>query len=298
MPAPPNTPRYTTAVHTTLIATDALASHLDAWAIIDCRYDLKDEAWGRAEYLRSHIPGAGYASLSHDMSAAPDGANGRHPLPSPQAMTQTFGRLGIGPGIQVVLYDQDDGRYASRLWWMLRYMGHEAVAVLDGGFAKWALEGRPVRAGEETRPPATFEGRARQGARLRVDDVERLIGDPATLLIDARAPERFEGQHETIDRAAGHIPGAVNHFYQWNVGAGGTMLPPDQLREQFQRVMGDRRPEQVVMYCGSGVTACQNLLAMEHAGLTGAKLYVGSWSEWSADPSRPVETGPATRLRA
>ena len=294
MPAPSNPRATLTAVHTTLISTDALASHLDGWAIIDSRYDLKDEAWGRTQYAQAHIPGAVYASLADEMSAPPDGANGRHPLPSPDAMAGTFGRLGVGAGIQVVLYDQDDGRYASRLWWMLRYMGHEPVAVLDGGFAKWTLEGRPVRAGEETRPPAAFEGRARQGARLRVDDVERLIGDPATLLIDARAPERFEGQHETIDRAAGHIPGAVNHFYQWNVGTGGTMLPPEQLREQFQRVMGDRRPEQVVMYCGSGVTACQNLLAMEHAGLPGARVYPGSWSEWSSDPARPIAKGPAT----
>ena len=294
MPAPPDPRATLTAVHTTLISTDTLASHLDGWAIVDCRYDLKDGSWGHAEYLHSHIPGAVYASLSHDMSAVPDGANGRHPLPSPEAMAQTFGRLGIGPGIQVIVYDQDDGRYASRLWWMLRYMGHEAAAVLDGGFARWTSERRPVRAGAESRPPATFEGRPRQGVRLGVADVERAIGDPATLLVDARAPERFEGQHETIDRAGGHIPGAVNHFYRWNVGDGGTMLPPEQLREQFRRVMGDRRPEQVVMYCGSGVTACQNLLAMEHAGLRGARIYPGSWSEWSSDPARPIETGPAT----
>jgi thiosulfate/3-mercaptopyruvate sulfurtransferase len=278
-------------VHTTLITTDTLAAHLDRCAVIDCRYDLKDETWGHARYLESHVPGAVYASLSHDMSAAPDGTNGRHPLPSPEAMASTFSRLGIGPRVQVVAYDQDDGRYASRLWWMLRYMGHEAAAVLDGGFARWASEGRPVRSGEEVRPRASFAGQPRAGARLHVDDVERLLGDRTIVLVDARAPERFEGTNETLDPAAGHIPGAVNHFYQSNLGAGGTMLPPEQLRERLRTVIGDRRPDQVVMYCGSGVTACHNLLAMEHAGLPGARLYPGSWSEWSSDPARPTEKG-------
>jgi thiosulfate/3-mercaptopyruvate sulfurtransferase len=291
-------PRYTTPVHTTVIDTDTLAVHLAEWVVIDCRYDLKDEAWGRAQYLAGHIPGAVYASLSQDMSTRPDGTNGRHPLPSPEAMAQTFGRLGIGSGVQVVVYDHDDGRYASRLWWMLRYMGHETAAVLDGGWAKWTREGRPVRTGEERRTPAAFEGRPQHSVRLGVDEVERLIGNPATLLVDARAPERFEGSHEPLDRAAGHIPGAVNHFYQWNVRADGTMLPPDQLREQFQKVLGSHRPEQVVMYCGSGVTACQNLLAMEHAGLRGARVYPGSWSEWSSNPARPVERAPGSSAKA
>jgi thiosulfate/3-mercaptopyruvate sulfurtransferase len=277
-------------VYTTLISTDTLAGHLNDWVIVDCRYDLKDEAWGRAQYLDGHIPGAVYASLSHDLSATPDGTNGRHPLPPPDVMAETFSRVGIGTSAQVAIYDQDDGRYASRLWWMLRYMGHESAAVVDGGWAKWIREGRPIRGGEETRPRATFHGRPQQGARLRVDEVERLLGDPGTLLVDARAPERFEGRNETLDRVAGHIPGATNYFYQWNVHPDGTMLPPDQLREQFDKVLGRRQPEQVVMYCGSGVTACQNLLAMEHAGLRGARIYPGSWSEWSSDPGRPIET--------
>lgn len=279
-------------MHTTLIDTNTLAAHLNDWVIVDCRYDLKDESWGRDQYLAGHVPGAVYASLSHDLSTTPDGTNGRHPLPAPDVMAETFGRLGIGTAAQVAIYDQDDGRYASRLWWMLRYMGHEAAAVVDGGWARWTREGRPARSGEETRPRATFRGRPQQGARLRVDEVERLVGDAATLLVDARAPERFEGRNETLDRVAGHIPGAANHFYQWNVGSDGTMLPPDQLRQQFQKVLGKYRPEQVVMYCGSGVTACQNLLAMEHAGLRGARIYPGSWSEWSSDPARPIEKQP------
>jgi thiosulfate/3-mercaptopyruvate sulfurtransferase len=277
-------------VYTTLIDTDTLAAHLNDLVIVDCRYDLKDEVWGRAQYLDGHIPGAVYASLSHDLSTTPDGTNGRHPLPPPDVMAETFGRVGIGTSAQVAIYDQDDGRYASRLWWMLRYMGHESAAVVDGGWAKWIREGRPVRGGEETRPRATFHGRPQQGARLRVDEVEGLVGDPGTLLVDARAPERFEGRNETLDRVAGHIPGAANYFYQWNVRPDGTMLPPNQIREQFQKMLGNYSPEQVVMYCGSGVTACQNLLAMEHAGLRGARIYPGSWSEWSSDPGRPIET--------
>jgi thiosulfate/3-mercaptopyruvate sulfurtransferase len=279
--------------HTTLISTEMLAAHLeDGWAIVDCRYDLKDSDWGHAQYVEAHVPGAVYASLSHDMAAAPDGRNGRHPVPSPESMAATFGRLGIGDATQVVLYDQDNGMYAARLWWMLRYMGHDAAAVVDGGWAKWTREGRPARSGEETAPAATFTGQLRAGMRLHVGEVERLLGSRDTLLVDARAPERFAGQSETLDRVAGHIPGAVNHFFKANVAADGTMLPPQELRRNFEATFAGTSPGQVVMYCGSGVTACQNLLAMEHAGLPGARLYPGSWSEWSSDPKRPVETGP------
>jgi thiosulfate/3-mercaptopyruvate sulfurtransferase len=286
-------------VHTTLIPPAALAANLDrGWAVVDCRYDLKDEAWGRTQYLAGHVPGAVYASLAHDMSSPPDGTNGRHPIPSADAIAATFGRLGIGPGTQVVAYDQDNGMYASRLWWMLRYMGHDAAAVLDGGFAAWTREGRPVRGGEEARQSAAFAARPREEMRLRVDEVQRRLGDPSVLLVDARAPERFEGRNETLDRAAGHIPGARNHFFRTNVGDDAAMLPAERLREQFHAVFGGTPPGQVVMYCGSGVTACHNLLAMEHAGLTGAKLYAGSWSEWSADPARPTEQGPARPRRA
>ena len=280
--------------HTTLISTDTLAANLDrGWAVVDCRYDLKDTDWGLAQYATGHIPSAVYASLSHDMSAPPDGRNGRHPLPSPEVMVETFGGLGIGAGTQAVLYDQDNGMYASRLWWMLRYMGHDAAAVLDGGWAKWTREGRPVEAGERTATRVTFTGRPRDGMRLTAAEVEQHLGNPGVLLVDARAPERFEGRNETLDRAAGHIPGARNHFFKQNVGGDGTMLPAERLREQFGALLGDAAPSQVVMYCGSGVTACQNLLALEHAGLSGARLYPGSWSEWSADPARPTEQGPA-----
>ena len=279
---------------TTLISTENLGAHLDgSWSIVDCRYDLRDEDWGRAQYLGGHVPGAVYASLSKDLSSAPTGRNGRHPVPCVEDLEATFGRLGISASTQVVIYDQDSGIFASRMWWTLRYLGHDAAAVLDGGWGKWVREGRPVQPGEEHRAPATFTGRRRKDMRMPLDQVQAALGGPSMLLVDARAPERFEGRNETVDRVAGHIPGAVNHFYQRNLTDEGQMLPPDTLRRQFDEVLGGRPAEEVVMYCGSGVTACHNLLAMEHAGIRGAKLYPGSWSEWSSDPQRPVETGSA-----
>jgi thiosulfate/3-mercaptopyruvate sulfurtransferase len=277
--------------YSTLISTDALAAHLvSSWVVVDCRYDLKDELWGVTHYRVAHIPGAVYASLSHDLAATPTGANGRHPIPPIAAIEATFGRLGIGPGVQVVLYDHDTGMFASRMWWMLRYLGHDAAAVLDGGWSKWVREGRATRTGDEHRAPAAFVARPRADWRVDVSDVERALGG-IPLLVDARAPERFEGRSEPLDRKAGHIPGAVNHFYQSTLAQDGTLLPVAQLRKQFSELLGDRTPDQVVMYCGSGVSACVNVLAMEHAGLHGAKLYPGSWSEWSSEPGRPVATG-------
>jgi thiosulfate/3-mercaptopyruvate sulfurtransferase len=277
--------------HTTLISTEALVVNLDgSWVVVDCRYDLHNESWGREQYRAAHIPGAVYASLSRDLSGAPTGTNGRHPLPCVEDLEAIFGRLGISSDTQVVIYDQDAGMYASRMWWMLRYVGHESAAVLDGGWAKWVREQRPVRAGEESRPATVFTAHRRKELRVMVDRVQASLSDSSLLLVDARAPERFTGASEPLDRTPGHIPGAINYFYKRNVTDEGVMLPPDRLRQQLAEVLDDRPPDQVVMYCGSGVTACHNLLAMEHAGLPGAKLYVGSWSEWSADTGRPVET--------
>jgi thiosulfate/3-mercaptopyruvate sulfurtransferase len=280
-------------VHTTIIATDILAAHLDRdWVIVDCRFDLQNEQWGREQYLTSHVPGAVYASLSHDMAGPRTGSNGRHPLPSIDALSATLGRFGITRGAQVVAYDQDSGMYASRLWWLLRYVGHDAVAVLDGGWAKWIREGRRVSRGDVIRPPATFVAAPRPEMSVSVDEVRAQLGNQMTLLVDARAPERYEGQIEPIDRVPGHIPGAVNRYYRSNGGDDFTLRPSHELRNEFLTVLGSHGPSQAVMYCGSGVTACQNLLAMAHAGLPGARLYAGSWSEWSADPARPVEKGP------
>jgi thiosulfate/3-mercaptopyruvate sulfurtransferase len=281
-------------MYRTLITTSALASHLDdpEWVLVDCRYDLTNETWGVNQYRAAHLPGAVYASLARDLSGDKEPGTGRHPLPSPNAMAATFGSWGITTTTQVACYDQDSGMYAARLWWMLRYMGHEAVGVLDGGFAKWLHESRPTRGGDEHRRHAVFDGSPHDAMRLTVDDVSRALGSTSMVLVDARAAERYEGRNEPLDRVAGHIPGARNYFFKRNLASDGTMLPPDQLRAQLAEILDGTLPTQATMYCGSGVTACHNLLALEHAGLGGAKLYVGSWSEWSSDPQRPVETGP------
>jgi thiosulfate/3-mercaptopyruvate sulfurtransferase len=279
--------------YTTLISTDALGRELgSAIVVVDCRYDLADESWGLAQYRSGHIPRAVYASLGHDLAGERSGTNGRHPIPEIDQLEATFSRLGVGPGIQVVAYDQDSGMYAARLWWMLRYAGHDAVAVLDGGWAKWMREERPTRSGDEQNAPGAFHATPRAGWQLSVADVERIVRDRSALLVDARSPERYEGQSEPIDRVPGHIPGARNLHYRDNLAADGTMLPTEALAKRIEPLMRGRRAQDIVMYCGSGVTACQNLLALEHAGVSGARIYPGSWSEWSSDPSRPVETGP------
>jgi thiosulfate/3-mercaptopyruvate sulfurtransferase len=275
----------------TLVAPRDVAPHLadDSWVIVDCRFDLAEPPKGEQLYLESHIPGARYAHLDRDLSGQKTGSNGRHPLPTAEQMRERFGALGISPGKQVVVYDADSGMHASRLWWMLRYMGHDAAALLDGGFARWTREGLPVRSGREDWRSATFIGAPRESWRLTADAVLQRLGDPSQLLVDARAEERYQGLNETIDKKAGHIPGARNHFFQRNLNDDKTFRSPDELRARFSEVLGDTDPQQVVMYCGSGVTACHNLLAMEHAGLTGARIYLGSWSEWSSDDSRPTE---------
>jgi thiosulfate/3-mercaptopyruvate sulfurtransferase len=278
---------------TTLIDAEALAEHVSdpGFAVIDCRYDLKDEGWGAREYAHGHIPRAVYASLDLDLSGTKTGQNGRHPLPDPAALAITFGRLGIADGVQAVAYDQDNGMYSSRLWWMLRWLGHDDVAVLDGGFAKWLAENRPRRSGVETCAPRDFKGAPRPGGLMTADETAVAIGAGGWRLLDARSPERFRGEGETIDKAAGHIPGAANHFFKWNVKDDGTFRSPDEIRERLRASIGDVSPDRVICYCGSGVSACQNLLAFEHAGLPVARLFSGSWSEWSSDPSRPIETG-------
>ena len=279
--------------HTTLVSTDTLAANLGAWTVIDCQFDLQREAQGHLDYRSRHIPGAVYASVAHDMAGVKTGTTGRHPLPTLDAFAGTVRRLGISPGTQVVVYDQDSGLFASRLWWMLRASGHAAVAMLDGGLARWVADGRPTRQGEDANAPGTFVPRAYPGLLVPVETVAAALGTSTHLLVDARGPDRFEGHSETIDRAAGHIPGAINHYFRSNLAEDGTMLPPERLREMYQALIGGRPASDVVMYCGSGVSACHNLLAMERAGLPGSRLFVGSWSEWSSDPSRPIATGPA-----
>jgi thiosulfate/3-mercaptopyruvate sulfurtransferase len=276
---------------TTLIDTETLAGHLTdpAFAILDCRFKLEDVAWGEREYSARHIPGAVYADLERDLSGKKTGVNGRHPLPDADVLAETFGRDGIDSRVQVVAYDQDSGMYASRLWWMLRWLGHDAVAVLDGGFARWTAEDRATASGRETRQPRRFTGAPRAAMTATVDDVAGIRSRADWRLVDARAPERYRGETEAIDRKAGHIPGAANHFFKWNVNDTGTFRSPADLREQLRKTLGGIPSDHVVCYCGSGVTACHNLLALEHAGMSGARLYPGSWSEWSSDPSRPTE---------
>jgi thiosulfate/3-mercaptopyruvate sulfurtransferase len=279
--------------YTTLVDTATLVAHLadPGFAIVDCRFALNDEGWGEREYAARHIPGAVFAHLGHDLAGAATGQNGRHPLPDPATLAMTFGRLGIGDDMQVVAYDQDSGMFAGRLWWLLRWLGHDAVAVLNGGFATWLAEGRGTMAGHEHRRAAEFHGAPRGDMMVSADRVSALIGMSDWRLVDARAPERFRGDVEPIDKVGGHIPGAVNHPFKSNLTETGAFRSAGELRETLRSSLGDVPPDRIVCYCGSGVSACHNLLALEHAGLRGAKLYPGSWSEWSSDPSRPVERG-------
>ncbi|MBK9053531.1 MAG: sulfurtransferase [Chloroflexi bacterium] len=271
-------------IYATLLSPARLQTSLNRpdWVVVDCRFSLSDTTAGRRAYLESHIPGAVYAHLDEDLSNPPTTDRGRHPLPPPDHLIALFSRLGISANTQVVVYDDARGMVASRLWWMLRYMGHEAVAVLDGGWQAWVAEGLPTRAGEERNEPASFSGSPRLDWLVTLERVP----DQA-LLVDSRDGARYRGEVETIDPYAGHIPGAVNYFYGLNVAADGRFLPGEQVKQQLEAVLGDTRPQEAVFYCGSGVSACVNLLALKHAGLPDGKLYVGSWSEWCADPTRP-----------
>jgi thiosulfate/3-mercaptopyruvate sulfurtransferase len=258
--------------------------------ICDCRHDLADTEAGRLAYAESHIPGARFVHLDEDLSAPKTGKNGRHPLPDPDKLVRRLGELGIDGTKQVVAYDASGGPYAARLWWMLRWLGHDAVAVLDGGWNAWTKGGNPVTAQLPAIKATRFSGRTRSDLARDVNSVAAGIGKGGPLLVDARAPNRFRGENETLDPVAGHIPGAANRFFQSNLDADGGFRPPSVLRREFETVLGAKAPSDVVHYCGSGVTACHNLLAMEIAGLAGSKLYPGSWSEWCSDPSRPIAT--------
>jgi thiosulfate/3-mercaptopyruvate sulfurtransferase len=278
----------------TLIDPQTLAEHIGDpdWAIIDCRFVLADPEQGQKDYMEGHIPGAVYAHLDRDLCGPIiPGQTGRHPLPKMDEALQTFSSLGIDSNVQVVAYDAAGGALAAaRLWWMLRWLGHEAVAVLDGGWQKWLQENLPVRPGEEKRQRRKFIPRITPSMEASSQEVEVLRHSQNHLLVDVRAAERFRGENETIDPVAGHIPGAVNLPYANNLTAEGDFRSTAELREQFEEVLGDTPPEKAIFYCGSGVTAIQSILAMVHAGLGEAKLYSGSWSEWITDPERPVAT--------
>ena len=278
----------------TLVSCEELSAAMGSQplVLVDCRHDLRDPQAGESAYLAGHIPGAVFAHIDRDLADLSKVGRGRHPLPDATTLCSRLGRWGISRTTQVIAYDAADGAFAARLWWLLRLLGHERVAVLDGGFAAWVSAGLPV---EKTIPrpkPTTYTARfdVKQVATIAVVAARGAVsgGSP---LIDARAPERFRGDVEPIDAVAGHIPGAINRHYALNLDVNGRFKPAGLLATEFRMLIGNAPPAEVVHMCGSGVTACHNLLAMEHAGMRGSRVYAGSWSEWSSDRSRPVARG-------
>ena len=274
-----------------LVSCAQLATHLDdpQWRVFDCRHQLSDVGYGARAYAEGHLPGASFLHLDRDLSAPMNGRNGRHPLPDPQRLADLLGAAGVADATRVVVYDDAGGMVAGRLWWLLRWLGHERVAVLDGGIGQWLKEGRPLTTEVPVAAPARFaEKIAPRDWVLSADEVQARIGSDELCLVDARAPDRFRGENETLDAVGGHIPGARNRFFRDNLDAQGLYRPAAELRREFLALLDGVDPARVVMYCGSGVSACHNLLAMELAGLPMARLYAGSWSEWCSDTARPV----------
>lgn len=279
--------------YTTLISVADLVEHLGDpnWVICDCRHDLMNYEAGRRAHAKLHVPGARFLHLHEDLSGPKTGANGRHPLPHPITFTLRLGALGIDNSKQVIAYDASGGGYAARLWWMLRWVGHARAAVLDGGWDAWVKAENAVTAESSAVRPATFNPDLQPRQAVEAAFIAANLKRNEVCILDARSPDRFRGENETLDPVAGHIPGAVNRFFKLNLGADGRFKPATELNAEFTTLLGVRSPASVVHQCGSGVTACHNLLAMEIAGLSGSRLYPGSWSEWIADRSRPVATG-------
>ena len=281
-------------MYLTIISTQELAKHIGDpdWVVVDCRFQPADTEAGRIDYGKSHIPGAVYAHLDENLAAPIEpGVTGRHPLPSPEKMAETLSGWGIGPKTQVVTYDDAGGAMAaSRLWWMLKWMGHDAVAVLDGGWSKWVKEGREVESDEAVNPPGTFVPHPRHELQVSTEDVEEMLRDESALVIDARSRERYLGDVEPWDPIAGHIPGTISAPFAELLTPESTLLSVDEIRSYFNSLLGDVSPEKVVYYCGSGVTSIVSILAMAYAGIGMPKLYVGSWSQWITDPARGVAT--------
>ncbi|BBB63011.1 sulfurtransferase [Undibacterium sp. KW1] len=280
-------------MYTTLINATELASHIadTNWVVLDCRHDLMDTNAGQAAYEQGHIPGAQFVHLDQRLSAAKVDADGvfrgRHPLPEKADFIATLQALGINDDSQVIVYDAHGGMFAARLWWMLRWVGHRAAAVLDGGLPAWTAAGQPVTTEVPPARSGSITDKHALALTVGVIDVLGNISSAARTLVDARAADRFRGENETIDPVGGHIPGAKNRFFKDNLQADGRFKPAEQLQQEWSAIVGDA--SHAIMQCGSGVTACHNLLALEVAGLHGAALYPGSWSEWCADTSRPVE---------
>jgi len=286
-------------MYTTLIQVSELAALLartppDANVVIlDCRHELSRPEWGDHAYAEGHIPRAIQAHLDRDLSGPITASSGRHPLPDVAALAAKLGAWGIDNTVQVIAYDQGNGVYASRAWWLLRWLGHQKVAVLDGGFAAWQEAGLPVTREPGARVPRTFVPAVAREAAVSTAEVQQALGRAGMKLVDARGADRFAGENETIDPVAGHVPGASNRPFAKNVDARGRFLPAEELRRQWSVALGGGDAREVVAMCGSGVSACHNLLALEIAGLPGARLYTGSWSEWIRDPQRPIARGPA-----
>jgi thiosulfate/3-mercaptopyruvate sulfurtransferase len=277
----------------TLIQAEDLAALLgDArLRLFDCRFDLARPAYGRSAYHDEHVPGAIYADLNADLSAPVTATSGRHPLPEPEQFAVRLRAWGVDADSRVVAYDDGNGAYASRLWWMLRWLGHDDVAVLDGGMRRWLQLGLPLSEDVPTPAPGSFMARPRPGMAASAAEVLAAAASPVARVLDARAPERYRGEVEPIDQVAGHVPGARNHPFAASLDSQGRFLPPGALRDALAASLDGVAPASAIVYCGSGVTACHVLLALEHAGLGGARLYPGSWSEWCRDPARPVATG-------
>lgn len=279
---------------TTLISPEELARAIDQCVVVDCRHDLLDIEAGLRSYEEGHIPSAFFLSMDNDLSGPKSGSNGRHPLPDRETLRRRLEQLGLRSGQQLVAYDAQGGAMAVRLWCLARWLGHEAVAVLDGDLRAWRTAGYPLAT--EPTPLPQQSGhldpeRAPLVEMVDASQVEAMIQSDRMLLVDARAPDRYAGLIEPMDPVAGHIPSAVNRFYGKNLRPDGRFKPAQVLREEFGALLGKQASAAVVHQCGSGVTACHNLLAMQHAGLTDARLYGGSWSEWVSDPRRPVAQG-------
>lgn len=273
-----------------LIDAATLTRHLTdpAWIIFDCRHDLARPERGAELYAEGHLPGAHFAAVDRDLSGPKTGANGRHPLPAAADFAAFLSRHGITTASTVIAYDDVGGQYAARLWWMLRWVGHTRAALLDGGFPMWRADGRPLSRDVPMPTPTPFTAAPDASQLCTAAQILAHLGDPACAVLDARTAERYRGETEPIDPVAGHIPGALNRFYKLNLNADLTLRPAAELRAEFTALLAGRRPADIAHQCGSGITACANLFAMEYAGLPGSKLYPGSWSEWIADPARPT----------
>ena len=279
-------------MHSSLISTQIAQDNLDnpKWRYFDCRYELTAPEKKEAEYLVSHIPGAFYVHMSRDLSASHVvGKTGRHPLPSENDLIIKFSKMGIDNSMQVAIYDDAWGSYAARFWWMLRWLGHDSVAVIDGGWSSWIKEERPVSKELPTPEAKRFIASPRRKWTVTADEIDKNLNNPKTCLLDARSLQRFKGENENIDPVAGHIPSALSAPFTDNLDEKGKWKSSSELRQKFENLLNGSPAKEAVSYCGSGITACHNILAIYHAGLGNSLLYPGSWSEWITNPDRPIE---------